>query len=214
MKVQSLEALLETLAESSKQVEAGRRTERPRLTLLLRSGRSLSGTLLELSRDRNVNTLTLSLEEKRNRFDAPDIAFVPLTALEAIVLMEAEDLEKPPERGPVPGKLELKRAVRAVQDELQAAGHALELSFTGSLEEEIDREALNDALKPLGAALERIGADPMGREALSRVKQMVLELGEEAVVKCEEESLRLVVPRAYPSRPDTAGWRDLLEAAL
>jgi|GEM_PF-1812609 len=217
MKARSLESLLEALAEQSRQVEAGRLPQRSRLTLLLRSGRSLTGTLLELVQERSGPVLTLSLEDGQRRFTAPDIAFVPTSALEAVIVLEAEDLNKPPEPGPIPGKLELRRAVRAVQDELQVAGHALEVVLTGSLEEESEREAFNAALEPLGKALSQIGADAMGREALGRVNRIQLELGEEAGVRREGETLQTLqisVPRAYLNRPDIAGWKDLLEAAL
>jgi len=220
MKARSLETLLEALAEQSHQVEAGRLPQRVRLTLLLRSGRSLTGTLLELVQERGGNVLTLSLEDGQRRFTAPDIAFVPTSALEVVIVLEAEDLNKPPEPGPIPGKLELRRAVRQLQDELQAAGHALELDLVGSLEEETEREAFNAALEPLGKALSQIGTDEMGREALSRVARVQLELAEEAGVRREgdtaqtSQTLYISVPRAYLNRPDAAGWQDLLEAAL
>lgn len=214
MKAQSLETLLEGLAEQSRLVEAGRLPQRPRLTLLLRSGRSLTGTLLELSQERGGNVLTLSLEDVGRRFAAPDIAFVPTSALEAVIVLEAADLDKPPEPGPIPGKLELRRAVQQLQDELQAAGHTLELSLAGSLEEETEREAFNAALEPLGKALSQIGTDEMGKEALGRVNRVQLELGQDAGVERQGETLQISVPRAYVSRPDAASWKDLLEAAL
>lgn len=101
-----------------------------------------------------------------------------------------------------------------MQDALQASGHALELGLVDLLKDETEREAFNAALEPLGKALSQIGADEMGREALERVSRIQLELGEDAGVERQGQTLQLSVPRAYVSRPDTADWKNLLEAAL
>lgn len=144
---------------------------RPRaaaLRLELRGGQSLQGELVRYHAQEN--TLLLSQQGALN--------WVEVAAVEAIALLDAESwlnqLTESPEaeESAAPTRLALRRQ----GEQLAGALAPARLSISWDCLPEDDRSArqLQQTLKDLGTAWQRLGADEMGRAALRSVEQLEL----------------------------------------
>jgi hypothetical protein len=201
--------LLEELAALSARVRAGEPFARPRVTLHLR-GRDLRGQLLGLSDDAGMRVALLLLESG-DRF-SHDVTHVLVANLEALTVHDALRIEQPTSDVVVPGKLEVRRAVVALGERLQAAGAGVALE-TDDLEPG-DLEPIMTALVPLEEALRAILDDDLGREALKQFSGLKLMVRPAAQVSKSGATLELQVVRGFAGRPNAKVWRELLERVL
>ncbi|MBN1208772.1 MAG: hypothetical protein JXB05_28180 [Myxococcaceae bacterium] len=206
LEARTVEELLTRLAELQSLRARGEPVRLPQVTLHLRSGRELTGFLLELREDpRSGKAVVLHALSADARRAEPDAIFVRPEVIEAITVHDLPSLAQPPrELPPPPTRLELRRKLAQRRDSLAAA-----LGTPLALEVDWDRlppepEALG-ALDALGSrafgVLEELTRELLGLEALrTHVRELRLAVGSAAQVLREQESLLLV------TTVGAAGW--------
>jgi hypothetical protein len=207
VKPRRLESMLDELSALATAVAAGAPLRRPRVTLYLHSGQSLSGELLEVTRDGGSSIVSLQLESS-------DTAFVPASALEALVVRDVENLNQRVSDTPAPSKLELRRAFTLAEDRWRTLGVHLKLELPRDLEQDAVREALLEVLKAIEPVIGALKDDDLGRSALGKLSRLRFDIGSSASVTRDGDGLRVSVPLHFALRPDSQGWRSLLEAQL
>ncbi len=200
--------LLEELAGLAARARAGEPFSAPRVTLHLVSGRDVRGRLLELSDDAGVR-VALIAQETDDRFSL-DVTHVPVTHLEALTVHDVTRLGQPTTEVKIPGRLELRRMVAALNERL-SAGFTLELE---SELEDADLEPISSALPPLEQALRAILSAELGREAFSSVQFVRIVARNDALVNRNGDRLEVHVARNFTTRPDAKSWQEQLERLL
>jgi hypothetical protein len=202
--------LLEELAALSRRVGAGEGFARPRVTLHLRSGRDVTGTLLGCAEDHGERVALLL--ETRER-ESLDVTHISVSSLEALTVYDAARLDQPTRAVETPGSLELRRAVSAFGQGLRDAGAALKTELMADLPES-DFEPVWSALPALEEVLRAILSDDLGREALKPVVSLELSARSEARVTKSGNAIEICAARGFLERPSARDWRELLERVL
>ncbi len=196
LEARTVEELLARLAELPALRSQGEPVRLPRVTLHLRSGRDVHGSLLELRADSRGGAKTVVLHVPGPGRPEPDVLFVRPESIEALTVHELPSLHLPPPGPPPPTKLELRRKLAERQTALASAlGTPLELR--------VDWEQLPPEPEALGAlevlssralgVLEELARELMGLEALrASVREVRLSVGSAAQVLREQQSLLLV----------------------
>lgn len=200
--------LLQELVGLAARARAGEPLDAPRVTLHLVSGRDVRGRLLDLSDDAGVR-VALIAQETNDRFSL-DVTHVPVTHLEALTVHDAARLGQPTTEIKVPGKLELRRMVAALNERL-AVGFKLELEPEL---DDADLEPISSALSPLEQALRVILSAELGREAFSTIALVRVLARNDAFVSHNGDRLEIHVARNFTTRPDAKRWQEQLERLL
>jgi hypothetical protein len=204
--------MLDNLAERALAVAGGAPLTRPRVVLMLHSGASLHGEVTEVTRDNGAIVIALRLEAQHPT--SSDTAFVPLGAIEALLIRDFSEVDKRTSGVPAPGKLELRRAFTTAQEVWNARGLTFAVEIPNDLDDETAREALLEVLRHLETAINAVASDEMGRAALEKLATLRFEIAGKSAVTKLGDALMVSVPLNFAQRPNARGWRDLLEAQL
>lgn len=186
----------------------------PRMTLLLRSGRSVTGIMREILEDRREGRAALVYVPRESGIPYEEAVIVPVGTIEAISIQDAPAfgaLRR--DAPPIPSQLQLRRRLAALETQLRGL---LETAVTVKLSPEAPTSAAD--LRSLGfltdrtrEVLEALGKDKIGRAALrEKVQRIHLSVGEDSSVTLADHALTLVNGR----RPVDWQTRQELEQAV
>lgn len=187
--------LLEQLAERRARVAAGDKLELQRVTVFLRSGRELTGTVVKVGTAPGRSTekiLLLQLPGPNARGPHEDVAFLPLGSLEGAVLHRAAELAPKPS---APTRLEISRRVAALEAKLtQLVGRAVACQVNPMPEAEGERGTVAALVEVVEQVLLEVGADALGLEALRAKVQTVTLAARPAAAADEAPPVALAAP--------------------
>lgn len=179
----------------------------PRVTLLLASGREVTGELIDLASTASRAAISLALEPRgplASDRRTSDVLYVDVQRIEGVVLHDADDVAAAlaPEAmlpaGEPTGKLQLRRRLAELGAELAGV-----LGRAPALEADVDAisgvphglAALAQLLDQTAAALRQITADDTGRRAVrEQVTALRFEVGPPRGVRRDGTILKLAVP--------------------
>jgi hypothetical protein len=191
---------------------AARDPDGPQVTLGLRSGRALTGRVVEAGQSVLI------------AIDSGDAAWIEPGAIESVVVHDAARFAHhltfdrsplpavaPPGAPPPPTLLQVRRKAAAVAATLrERTGVDLAIELAGPIEGEALR-SVDVILDDLGAALEHAAADALGRQALAGVRRVRVE-GGPARVRREHDTLVVTAKLALGATGRLS--HDALRAAL
>jgi hypothetical protein len=145
-----------------------------------------------------------------------DLAFVPASAVIALVVHDADRLLAAPPGAPEPPtRLALLRALGEARTRLQATtGAAIELHLEPS-DEPAGQAALGELVPSALAALTAIAEDELGRVALAtRLAAVRLGVGDQATLALHDRTLTITAARRRHIRPDADALRTAIEKLI
>lgn len=207
-------ATLQVLQRLSWRQQAGIPVVLPRMTLLLRSGRSVTGIMREILEDRHEGRSVLVYVPRESGVPYEDVVIVPVGTIEAISVHDVPafgSLRR--DAPPTPSLLQLRRRLSALETHLRGV---LEVPVSVALPPGVKATSAGQ-LRALGfladrarEVLEALAADKVGKAALREKVQHVHLLVEDKSVKFEGHTLTL----STGSRPVDWYTREELEQAV
>lgn len=201
---QSFESLVVTLADFGRRMKRGESVTLPHVGLLIRSGRELVGSVVDLHEGRH-GAMTVFLQCATSRFETELIA-VPFASIDAISFKDLPPVQATVAKEP-PTPMALSRKAKALADKY--AG------LTIDIERGADDAALlglGKALDALESVLSGVGVDDLGRESLAQVRRIQLRIGPALEVIRGDGELAVVVPSKDGT--STAELKPRVEAVL
>ncbi|MGV3620843.1 MAG: hypothetical protein ACO1OB_08495 [Archangium sp.] len=183
---QSFESLVVTLADFGRRMKRGESVTLPHVGLLLRSGRELVGSVVDLHEGRH-GAMTVFLQCPTSRFETELIA-VPFASIDAISFKDLPAVQATVAKEP-PTPMALSRKAKVVADKY--AGLALEVERGA---DDAALLGLGKALDALESVLSSVAADDLGRESLAKVKRISIRIGAALEVIRGDGELTVVVP--------------------
>jgi hypothetical protein len=165
---QTAAEFVQELGQVARESAADPQARLPLVTLGLKSGRTVTGHILNTSR----TSLSLASAQDGHAAAGENITFLAIEAVETITSPSFREVTA---EHPVPGKLELKRRAESLGQEL-----SLRIDLPALSDE--DLRAIADALSHCATVLKNVLQDPMGKDAMhSRIKFVELGLGKQTV---------------------------------
>ncbi len=219
LEARRLDDILDELGDLARRHRAGEPVRVPLVTLYLNSGAIFTGFILDIEPEpRGGKWLLLHTPGEGSRQPAPDVVYLHGEHLVALTVHDVAEMGKPPADSPVPTRLELRRKMEQVQNELGSligAEIKLEVDWDKVPEDGDALWALDYLLRTAGTVLKEIAADEMGRQALAAKLRMVhLGVGEKAEALLDGGTLSLTSGVAVASRLSAGELRRVLEAGL
>lgn len=175
--VEGVDATLSVLQKLVWSQQSGIPVELPRITLLLRSGREVTGVLRELLEDRRESRAVLVWVQRRRGMLSDDLVIVPVANIEAITVHDAPAfgaLRR--DAAPAPSLLDLRRQLAGLETWLRAQ---LETQVSVGLGADVQTASAKD-LRALGflanharEVLEALITDETGKAALREEIQRI-----------------------------------------
>jgi hypothetical protein len=195
-KAHGVDATLLVLQRLAWRQQAGIPVVLPRMTLLMRSGRGVTGILREILEDRREGRAVLVWVPRENGIPYDDLVLVPVNTIEAISVHDAPafgSLRR--DAPPTPSLLELRRRLAALETQLRGL---LETQVSVGLGPEVRATSAKD-LRALGfladrarEVLEALAKDKVGKAALrEKVQRIQLRVAEDKGVSAADKSLEL-----------------------
>jgi hypothetical protein len=190
--------------------------EPSRVTLLLKSGREVTGNLLGRSEGRGqAYLLSGPSGSQRGR---PELFVAEADSIAAVTIHDPDWFARciEDERKPSPTRLELQRQAAEISKALQAAtGLALELEieFVAADPPGANR-SLGELLRCAQIIFKEIPKDEMGRAALAKFKKIRIGQGTALTVAVQGDVLALAAPLGLGKAPSEAVLREAIEKAL
>lgn len=218
-----LRAILEELELLAARARSETGVVVPGLTVHLAGGQTVVGRFLAFQADREGAALLLHSTDTQGRLDA---AYVPLESISALIVHHQPESVAALSGGriapvplEVPGRLVIDRRIAELTPALaRATGTKLSLraDWTTLGTSDVARAAVAATIEALPAALEKVGADPLGREALATVALIELSPAASAAIVLDGGSLRLSLERVGEQvfAPSPEELDRLLSAAL
>ena len=173
----------------------------PKLELLLRSGNLLRGHILKVEKhEEETIVVVVNLEDNYN--NSSNITFFPEKEVIAFTLLESEVYLKHhvmPALSQSVGNLELKRAVREIQDKIQAitASRVNLQADTTAVPEDARWEVLQ-VLETLPEIMEKLLADELGKEMLlKKVENITVSTADKARTRLEDKTLKIEIKTPF-----------------
>ncbi len=203
--------LLEDLSVIARALAANDR-QRPEIDVQLTSGAQIRGRIVSVTEDRGSAVAMLYVGGQPR---SPSVSFVLVDQIAAVTVIDASLLVRAPISGePAPSGLELKRQVAAHSDSLASVfGRATPLVIAGELDED-DRRALGVIIPVLADVLRAVGADEMGRTALSAVESVEVSAWTHADVTKIGAKLVVHAPKLLTDAFTPASLRAAIEKTL
>lgn len=212
----NLEQLFEDLAELGHRWKEGDEVRVPRVTLFLRSGREVTGFVLDVYGDRAGGRTVLIRSPAAAHPAGVDVTHVPWATLDAVTVHDVAAWDRPPADAPPPPTREelLARAASATEALAEKVGTpiAFELELG---DDEAALEPLGWLLRLAQRVLLEVAAAPASADALrGRVKAVKLALGIQPLTSFADGSLIITTPSAWNKRATAQSLRRELEALL
>lgn len=174
----TVRAMLDEMLSLRDRVKRGESVNVPLATFHLRSGRDVTGTVLDGRTEEPGACLLLHVPGDL-RSPAADVAYVSPGDIEAITVRDTERVVKEISFGrvqvapgePTPGKLEINRRLPELSGELSekvGAKVVVDVAWEGIPDLGTARKLLLDLVEDIGAVIKEIAATEMGREALQK----------------------------------------------
>jgi hypothetical protein len=218
-----VDELLSELAALRRREKGGEAVRVPFVTLHLRTGRNFTGRVIKLADDKRGGQTVLfqdtGLDLRSPRYDVVHFAS---TLVEAITVHDAHTLETPPSsvlRGPTPSKLELKRKIVALEQDLsgrmEGASLSIEIMWDTVPDSEDALVVVQDLVGETEHVLRDLLADPMGLEAIrQKLRKVAIQVGAHASSKMTGTTLTLVTSASWNDRLSKDVLRSGLEKGL
>lgn len=212
-----LDQLLDELALLGQRWKRGEPVRLPRVTVHLRSGRELSGWVLDVHLDRLGSRTVLLRSLGPQGVAEVDVAHVPGASVEAVVVHDLVALDRPPEHGAgAPTRDDVHRHLLAAQETLAAAvGTPLEIELALT-DADDDLEPLDWLLQHATEVLAAIARrDALAAGALrGRVQTLRLAVGMQPLTAFADGVLSITTPASWNRRTDRDSLTRELEALL
>lgn len=197
--------LLEDLARLGSALAQADRA-RPEVECFLHGGHIVRGRIIAVVDDRGG---ALALIAVGGSARAPSVSYVRLDHVSALTIIDASLLVAAPvSEAPVPSKLELARAIAALD---------LPAPLTARAAADLDadaRRAIAQLLPALAAALAAIAGDDLGRQALAGIAELELAASPHGEVARSGGTLIIHAPTLLASAFTAASLREALELRL
>jgi len=220
--VKRIQTILEVLMDLRRRFNNGEDVPTPLTTIYLKSGRSFSGWLLDMAKDRKEQCLLFQIYyENRMAIDYDVVYFHP-HSIDTIVIHNIPKMAHlfsfgkiaAPQK-PAPSKLELRRKSKEYARTVSGA-IGVKIGYDADWKamprgEEVMR-SLADLLSDVTGALVEIAKDKFSKEEIAKVlKKVFFGAAEEAEVSLEGDTLKIA--SILPSPPDKKlSRKDLREA--
>lgn len=185
----------------------------PLVTAHLAQGAAIHGELVDAASGPGGLQLCLARAVDRG---TRDLAFVPASAITALVVHDVDRLLAPPPDAPEPpSRLALMRALGETRSRLQAStGAAIELHLDDS-DEPTGRAVLGEIVPSALAALTAIAEDELGRVALAaKLAAVRIGVGDQAGMALNDRTLTITAARRRHVRPDASALRAAIEKLI
>jgi hypothetical protein len=207
--------LLEDLARIGAALAKNDRA-RPEVECYLASGQLVRGRVVSVADDRQGAIALIAIG---GSVRSPSVTFVRVDQIAAVTVVDASLLVKAPVvDAPIPSKLELQRQLAARADALAGAlGRRIELALGGASELDDDgRRAIGATLSLVAEVLAAVGADEMGKAALSKIELVELGAASSGDVGTYDSGRRLVIraPKLLTEQYTASTLRRAIEKLL
>lgn len=172
----------------------------PRMTLLMRSGRNVSGLLRDVLEDRHEGRILLVHVPRESGMPEEDVVLVPVNTVEAISVHDVPAFGSlGRDAPPTPSLLQLRRRLAAL--ELKLRGHteasvSVGLALGGQAPSAQELRALGFLAERAHEVLLALAEDKTGRAALrAKVQRLQLRVAERSSVSFSDHTLELLIGR-------------------
>jgi hypothetical protein len=214
-KAHGVDAVLGVLQKLAWRQQAGIPVLLPRMTLLLRSGRGVTGLLREILEDRREGRAVLVYVPRESGIPYDDVVLVPVGAIEAISVHDAPafgSLRR--DAPPTPSQLQLRRRLASLEAQLRGlleTSISVELALEETATSAEELRALGFLADRAREVLEALAREKIGHAALREgVQRIRLGVGETSKVSLADRTLELSSGR----RPVDWYTRSELEQAV
>ncbi|PKB17159.1 hypothetical protein [Flavobacterium sp. 5] len=168
----------------------------PKLELLLHTGNSIRGSIIQSRKTANEHLLMIL--EIPDSYSKSDITLVSSSQVVAITLVEPSHYLKffaAPENTVIVGSLELKRAVKNTEAELEKiVGEKIQFLLNVDAFPESSRSDILRTINFLPAIFETLTADELGRKIVrSTIKNIQITVATTNVITLKEQTLHLEI---------------------
>ena len=196
----TVRAMLAELVALRVRFKKGESVVVPLVTFHLRSGRDVTGYVLDGDLESSQPSLLLQVPGDL-RQPAMDVAYVDPSDVEAVTVLSADRAVKEISFGrvqvapgePTPGKLEINRRLPELSKEVSTAigkPIALDVAWEGIPDLGTARKLLSDLIEDIGSVLKEIAATEIGRDALgAKVKKVWIGDGPQPMVAQQSDTL-------------------------
>lgn len=205
--------VLAELADMAAMARQGAAARVPLVTAHLAQGVAIHGELVDAASGPSGLQLCLA---RAVGHGTRDLAFVPASAVIALIVHDADRLLAPPAGAPEPPtRLSLMRAMGETRSRLEAStGAAIELHLDDS-DEPAGRAVLGEIVPSALAALTAIAEDELGRVALAaKLAAVRIGVGDQAALALSDGTLTITAARRRHIRPDADALRAAIEKLI
>lgn len=200
LSAKSVASVLQDLVDLRRRARKGEKVTVPLVTLHLKSGRDLTGWIVDAGEDsRHGENLVFHIPGRDFRNPDDDACYLPPATIEAITVHGAGGHALALEQGrPAPSQIELNRRAEEM-GRLVSTACGTDVHFAVDWDATPDHgeplKAMEDIMRMVAGVLTDICAEPLGRQAvLSKVRAVRLGQGPTARVALDGETLAIVVP--------------------
>ena len=194
----------------------------PPVTLFLRTGSSVTGSVLKVAPtdSHGRESLLFQLDSVDPSVGKADVMFLSTSFVEAVVLHDVRSLGAPPQAvlsAPKPSLLDIKRRMAALRDETgRLFGAPVPCEVGGEAPEgETALRVLADLAEQLAAVVASVAAEDIGRAALKgKLRRVVVSIGKSAEISFKDGVWSAVASADWNARPRSAALRRCLEEGL
>lgn len=212
----NLEQLFDDLSQLARRWKDGEDVRVPKVTVLLRSGREVSGFVLDVHGDRSGGRTVLLRSQAAAHPSGGDVTHVPWAVVDAVTVHDVGTWDKPPaDAPPPPTRDELHSRAEAAAEAL-AEKVGTPIAFELALgDDDAHLEPLDWLLRLARATLLDVAKDLSKADALrGRVKRVRLAVGIQPLTAFADGALVITTPLAWNKRATPEALRAELSALL
>ncbi|MCE1246785.1 MAG: hypothetical protein LWY06_09085 [Firmicutes bacterium] len=201
-----ISTILDELAGLRRRFNSGEDVVVPLVTLILKSGREITGWFISYESDRNETCLLFQLYSIEGRMPTYDILYISPASIEGLIVHNAVDvvhhlsfgkISRPPGL-PAPSRLDLKRKAREFSEKLsEALGVQVEFEIDWQAMPDYDEVfcALADFLNLCSGVMAELADEEFSREIVAKVlKKIIFRDAPAASAKREADTIILSSP--------------------
>ncbi|HVE38242.1 MAG TPA: hypothetical protein VNM14_00055 [Planctomycetota bacterium] len=206
--------LLRDCAEYRAKVGDDQKKPLPRVTVFTTTGQSFDGTVVHVQRERDVETVLLHVPDE-TRPEAVDLVYVAADRVAAVQVHDGEwvaplltggEVARVPSELPQ-SRLQLKREVREIGQRMtKEFDSGIEVDWDSLPTSDVPNLNVLDLAKGVETAVRKVLRDKLGKEAMKRVRRILLRHQPGARLTCEKDRdgvlLVLDIDKALPDTLD------------
>jgi hypothetical protein len=169
----------------------------PKLELLLHTGNTIRGCIIGYDRTRQEKLLMMIGIPDSN--PKSEITLVPGSQVAAITFMDADETLRVLEPNSVISILELKRAAKKVEEDLEkSTGEKIDLILNTENYPQEDRKIVLETIKFLPTIFESLSEDELGKKAVvDHIENIRISIGEADSMSLEDKELHITTSTGY-----------------